>query len=770
MWRKSQIAIEYAYRYHATHPQSHVFWVYAASAARFDQAYKDIARKVKLPRVDDPDVDVCELVSDWLNNDDSGEWLMILDNADNRDLFLQPVNSEVPKQVNMMKKPLIDYLPINLTSKRSLLITTRNRLLGEIISDENPCTEVRPFAFQEAKELLRSRAGDVAESWSDTDSDTLVEVLGYIPLAITQSAAFVKRYRTPLPRYLKSLEKHEQNLKDALRREFEDYTRERDFPNAVFQTWEISFDQMRKQEPRAAEMLSLMSMFDRQKIPEDLLRRPGERDVEFFAAIGTLEGLSLITTDLENETFMIHRLVQLSIHIWIEQHNENALYEEKSLALLAGRFPEGELGDRNVRESLFPHAQAVLRYDLVSEACVIHRADLLRNIGWFDWQQGRYDIAYQKGLESYELYRKQGGYNDPRTLKSSNLVAFILLHQGKYEESEKLCRRALELFKERLGAEHLDVLDSVSEMAMALAGQGKYKEAEEKHRLALEGERKVLEAEHPTILASISNLALVLRRQGKYEKAEEMNRRALKGIEKALGVEHSETLTFVANLASVLRRQGKYEEAEEMNRRVLKGREKVLRMDHPDTLVSVAKLASVLRRQGKYEEAEEMNRRALKGIEKALGVEHPETLTLVANLASILGDQGKYEEGEEMNRRALKGIEKALGVEHPETLTLVANLASVLRRQRKYEEAEEMNRRVLKGREKVLGMDHPDTLVSVAKLASVLRRQGKYEEAEEMNRRALEGRKKVLGVDHPDTLKSVANLASVRESMKRRRG
>jgi hypothetical protein len=164
MWRKSQIAIEYAYRYHAAHPQSHVFWVYAANAARFDQAYKDIARKVKLPRVDDPDVDVCELVSDWLNDNDSREWLMILDNADNRDLFLQPVNSEVPKQVTMMKKPLIDYLPIKLTSKRSLLITTRNRLLGEIISNENPCTEVRPFAFQEAKELLRSRAGDVAES------------------------------------------------------------------------------------------------------------------------------------------------------------------------------------------------------------------------------------------------------------------------------------------------------------------------------------------------------------------------------------------------------------------------------------------------------------------------------------------------------------------------------------------------------------------------------------------------------------------------------
>jgi tetratricopeptide (TPR) repeat protein len=728
MWRKSQIAIEYAYRYHAAHPQSHVFWVYAANAARFDQAYKDIARKVKLPRVDDPDVDVCELVSDWLNDNDSREWLMILDNADNRDLFLQPVNSEVPKQVTMMKKPLIDYLPIKLTSKRSLLITTRNRLLGEIISNENPCTEVRPFAFQEAKELLRSRAGDVAESWSDTDSDTLVEVLGYIPLAITQSAAFVKRYRTPLPRYLKSLEKHEQNLKDSLRREFEDYTRERGFPNAVFQTWEVSFDQMRKQEPRAAEMLSLMSMFDRQKIPEDLLRRPGERDVEFFAAIGTLEGLSLITTDLENETFMIHRLVQLSIHIWIEQHNEKALYEEKSLALLAGRFPEGELGDRSVCESLFPHAQAVLRYDLVSKACVIHRADLLRNIGWFDWQQGRYEMAYHKGVESYELYRKQGGYNDPRTLKSSNLMAFILRCQGKYEESEKLSRRALELFEERLGAEHLDILKSVSTLAIALGDQGKYKEAEEKHRLALEGERKVLGTEHPTILASMGNLAWVLQKQKKYDEAEEINRRALKGKEKVLGVEHPETLAGVSNLASLLHSQGKYEEAEEMNRRALKGKEKVLGVEHPETLISVSNLVSLLRAQGKYEEAEEMNRRALKGEERVLGVEHPYTLITLTNLALMLRDQGKYEEAEKINRRALKGKEKVLGVEHPETLITLTNLALMLQD------------------------------------------QGKYEEAEEMNRQAWKGMERVLGVDHPDTLKSVANLASVRESMKRRRG
>src|SRR6266536_4519324 len=127
MSRKSQIAIEYAYRFREHNPKCHVFWVYAANDARFGGAYKELARRLKLHRADDPDVDVCELVSDWLNNDDDDDeqWLMILDNADNADLFFQPAKNNAARQARITKKPLINYLPKRLSSKRSLLITTR---------------------------------------------------------------------------------------------------------------------------------------------------------------------------------------------------------------------------------------------------------------------------------------------------------------------------------------------------------------------------------------------------------------------------------------------------------------------------------------------------------------------------------------------------------------------------------------------------------------------------------------------------------------------
>ncbi len=801
--RKSQIAIEYAYRFQQSRPQSHVFWVYAASYGIFLQACHDIARSLKLPACDEPKIDPCELVSKWLNEEDHS-WLMILDNADNAELFSPSAESDTPPAtVTQTQRPLNDYLPSILNPQKSLLVTTRSRHVGQDLAHGELCVEVPPLSGQEAKALLRLKLKGSTSSSDMSSTERLLDVLGCIPLAITQAAAFINRNRWTVQGYLAALEKDKQNLTDHLSQELQDPRRPRGFPNSVFRTWKLSFDQILTQEPQTAKLLSLIAMLDPQRIPEKLLRRPAERDVDFRMAIGTLDGFALISQEIGGQTYAIHPLVQASVHYWLEQRSEKADYAGQALQLLAEEFPNGEHKHKETCESMLAHAQAVLCHKYTSENDMRHRAALLYNVGWFDWRQGRYVSAYEAVSESYNIYQERAGdvvnttldslsllasvlqyqgkyeaaeemnrralegrekvlgVEHPSTLTSVDNLASVLRYQGKYEAAEEMNRRALEGYEKVLGVEHPSTLTSVSNLASVLQYQGKYEAAEEMNRRALEGREKVLGVEHPDTLTSVNNLALVLRYQGKYEAAEEMNRRALEGYEKVLGVEHPSTLTSVSNLASVLQYQGKYEAAEEMNRRALEGREKVLGVEHPDTLTSVNNLALVLRYQGKYEAAEEMNRRALKGSEKVLGVEHPSTLTSVSNLASVLQDQGKYEAAEEMNRRALEGREKVLGVEHPSTLTSVNNLALVLRYQGKYEAAEEMNRRALKGSEKVLGVEHPSTLTSVSNLASVLRYQGKYEAAEEMNRRALKGYEKVLGVEHPSTLTSVSNLASV---------
>jgi hypothetical protein len=61
--RKSQLAIEYAYRVRRAHPNTWVFWVHASSGARFEESYKTIAERVQLTGWNEPKAEILGMVS-----------------------------------------------------------------------------------------------------------------------------------------------------------------------------------------------------------------------------------------------------------------------------------------------------------------------------------------------------------------------------------------------------------------------------------------------------------------------------------------------------------------------------------------------------------------------------------------------------------------------------------------------------------------------------------------------------------------------------------
>jgi tetratricopeptide (TPR) repeat protein len=618
------------------------------------------------------------VVFSWLNKDHGEQWLMVVDNADDADLFYWTAERESQDRKKVTKKPLSEYLPRTLESKRKIIITTRNRRLGEDLSHGEPCINIPPFSFSEARSLLRSKGSDASANETDINIDKLLRVLGCIPLAITQAASFIRQRRISTVKYLGLLEKSELILKETLNKERQDHRREPGFANAVFPTWKLSYDQIREQHPHAAAMLSLMSMLDRQHIPETLLRNQNESDFEFLEAIGILDDYSLITREIEKDGLTLHRLVQLSVHLWLENRHQKQQYELEALTLISSRFPTGEHQNRSTCELLLPHAQSVLQGKNGKKEHKTQRKNLLYNMSWFDWRQGRYDKAYAKVSEAYEIDAGLYETETEETRRTFTLMALVLQDQGKYEEAETMARRALEGREKALGNEHLSTLMSVDNLALILQDQGKYEEAEQMNRQAVKGYEKALGKEHPDTLTSLNNLASILLYQGKYEEAEQVNRRALEGYEKALGREHPNTLNGVNNLASVLRYQKKYEEAELMNRRALKGKEKALGNEHPSTLMSVNNLASVLRYQGKYEEAELMNRLALKGREKALGKEHPDTLMSVYCLAYLYHEQRRYDTASELYQRACDAYKRILGPQHPTTVACCNNYSRMV--------------------------------------------------------------------------------------------
>jgi tetratricopeptide (TPR) repeat protein len=651
---------------------------------------------------------MCQLVSNWLDNEEVSGWLIIVDNADDAGLFL---HGTVIGEKSGSGRTIVDYLPKQLNTKRCMIVTTRNRDIGEALAHGEPCIEVGPFSIEESINLLRSKGRGVINHVDGPAMEKLVEKLGRIPLAIAQAAAYMNRNRISVPKYLAALEKDEQNLIDYLSVELQDHRRPRGHPNSIFRTWRLSFEQIRLHDVRAAELLSLMAMLDGQQIPQDLAQRNDERDVDFLTALGTLAGYSLVMPSGE-EVWTMHALVQLSVQDWLAAAQQRTNMVEEAVRLVAARFPNSEHENRARCEALLPHARAVLRHASGSDSSIKDCATLLHNVGCFEMQQGKFAQAQESVQKAYELRREVLGNNDVSTIGSLDLFGQVLGYRGMYQQAGEILRQSLDLYKTVLGKEHPDTFRSMNNLAEVLWYQGKYEQAREMHGQALRLRETMLGKEHPDTLTSMDNLALVLGNQGKYEQAEEMHRQALRLRETVLGKEHPETLTSMNNLALVLSSQGKYEQAEEIHRQAIRLGETVLGKEHPDTLTSTHNLASALSNQGKYEQAEEMHEQVLRLRETVLGKEHPHTLTGMADLAFIYWNQRQWGKAEILERRVMETRSRLLGHRHPDTLTAMANLAYTWESQGQYQNAIDLMRQVESLQREILGIDHPDTTAS----------------------------------------------------------
>jgi tetratricopeptide (TPR) repeat protein len=696
-----------------------VFWAHASNTARLEQSFWEIAGQVKVRGRKDPQADVFKLVHDWLRNERNGRWLLVLDNADDATM-LSPTDDG--SGIGLLQQHLSEYLPWNKHS--SVLVTSRTKRAAMQVVEDRDIMLIKPMHDTAAHALLRKKLEGIREE--DDSIAKLAATLDYMPLALVQAAAYIRERapRCSVWQYLEEYRQSDSRKASLLNREAGHLRRDRAASNSVLTTWQISFDYIRNTRQSAADLLSLMSFFDRQGIPTALLRTQSSSAVsEPAAAVSVDDGFeedllmlrdySFVTVTRDANTFEMHSLVQLATRTWLESQGQVDKWREHFIASLCAELPSGEHENWAKCEALFPHARAALAQRPKDNESLKKWALLLYRAAFYAWQQGRAGEAEHMSMVSMEVRTEVCGKESAETLISMNMVGLSRELEGKYEEAEAMHRQTLAWREKVLGYEHPDTLGSMNNLALVLDSQGKYEEAEAMNRQTLAQSEKVLGHEHPCTLTSINNLAGGLRRQGKYKEAEAMHQQTLARSEKVLGYEHPDTLGSMNGLATVLGSQGKYKEADAMYRQTLGRREKVLGHEHPSTLKSMNNLALVLGRQGKYKEAEAMHRQTLARREKVLGHEHPDTLGSMNNLARVLGRQGKYEEAEAMNRQTLAQSEKVLGHEHPCTLTSINNLAGGLRRQGKYKEAEAMHQQTLARREKVLGHEHPDALTSM---------------------------------------------------------
>ncbi|KAI1608989.1 hypothetical protein EDD36DRAFT_446781 [Exophiala viscosa] len=726
------------------------------------------------------------MVHNWLSDENNGRWTMVVDNADDEQVMLNSRKSETDSEASatvLSDRSLADYLPSS--SNGSVVITTRNRKVAEgLIEYAEDILDLGPMDVDVAVVFLTKKLKKLEGMCSRDDLTDLARQVDCMPLAMSQAAAYLNQRapRMSLSKYLWELRSSDEGRARLLQADIRDPRRDGKSSNSIMTTWYVSYEHIQHTHNSAARLLSLMSLFDREGIPDHLLRRqyldkwPSENEdkdqtrerqseMDFEDDVATLRMYSLIGTGINEQLFEMHRLVQFSVRKWLEIRDELKWWQRRYVDVLEQRFPFGDYENWSTCQALFPHVQMLISYSTNEASFRQKRAVLLYRAAQYATDHGLYGIAEMMAGISVAEREVVLGKDGTRTLSSMNILASVWWHQGKYKQAEEMHRQALTEREKLLGVNHESTFMSMNELALVLGSQGKYEQSEPMFRRVLAGLEKVLGADHLRTLTAMNNLGVVLEKQGKYEQAEEMHRRALTEGEKVLGVDHPHTLICLNNLGVVLRKQGKYKQAEEMHRRTLTGGEKILGTDNPATLTVMNNLGLVLTRQGKDEQAEEMHRRTLAGREKVLGIDDPATLKSLDNLATVVGRQGEYEQAEEMYRRALVGKEKVLGVEHLATLKTVSNLAWILLLQNRHEESDEMIRRTLVGREKVLGVDHPDTLLDLWVLADAAFKKQDLHEALKLYDRATNGLTKALGAEHPSTLTCLAERESLLEKM-----
>ena len=756
---KSQIAIEYAYRLQKKWPARSVFWVQANNAARLEQSYRSIATAAKIPGIEDPKVDVLDLVFQWLGSDQSGDWLLILDNADDADQFFGPLAApETQTDAGTEPPRLSRFLPQ--TGFGSILITSRDE--GTAIRLTGGQKQVLRVDVMSEDYTIALLTKKLPEDLSDESAKkALIIELDSVPLAITQASAYitVQGSRMTVARYLHFLRHDEKNQIDLLSKNEVDLRRDPGVPSSVIRTWQISFSQIRDQNPVAADLLSCMCMLDRQGIPEFLFCEDDKQSLEFEDAIGVLTRFSFLVKEKDRKGFAIHRLVQLATRKWNETYGEVERVQKEALRLVSKNYPNGEHRNWKTCEALEPHAQIVLNYIYDSAECKLQQSQILHNGAWYAWRQGRFKGSEEKIQKAIDIRRAYLDSEDPLILSSLSLLALTYWNQGRWSEAEKLGLQLLEMKKRVLGAKHPNTLSTMNNLALTYSSQGRLNKAEELSVQVLKTKMRVLGAEHPDTLISLSNLAEIYQAQGRLTEAEKLKIQMLEMRTRVLGAEHPDTLISLGNLAITYRTQGRLAEAEKLNIQVLETKTRVLGAEHPDTLISSSSLATTYWTQGRLAEAEKLNIQVLETKTRVLGAEHPDTLMSSSNLVITYRTQGRLAEAEKLGVQVLKIRTRVLGAEHPNTLTSLSNLTTIYQTQGRLMEAEKLRVQVLKTRTRVLGAEHPSTLISMHNLACTYHSQDRHSEAIELMEKAVELRKRILGANHPDTIGSIDHLA-----------
>jgi tetratricopeptide (TPR) repeat protein len=673
---KTQVALQFAYHVKETRPEYSVFWASAVSMASFDQACLGIAEKLDILQGENQKEEPKELVKQHLSSSGAGRWLLILDNADDFNIFFGDEQSE----------GISKYLP---QSENGLIVyTTRTPEVAEEACRD--IIEVGAMNRQDAMDFLKKSLRNKKHLSNDAIAKELMDELAHLPLAIAQAAAYLNRNSTPMQRYLRLLRNTEKDMVSLLRKEFQDNTRYKESANAVATTWVVSFNQIQERHRPAADLLAFMSCIEWKAIPRSLLP-PAQSEVDMEDAIGILCGYSLITRrgddekksrseydeseeegrcdeqEEQEEWYDIHRLVHLATKVWTSEHGDAAKVVTKTLQHVTEVFPAAEWENRELWRSYFPHALRIL--ENLKNCDVSEKSALCLYVGNCLLVDKRLKEAIDLLKESCRL-RDVLDEDNPERLSSQHALALTYRENGQVQKAMKLLEHVVRV-REALAEGHPGRLASQHELAGVYLEDGQVQKAVEllEHVVRV---REALAEGRPGRLASQHVLARAYLEDGQVQKAVKLLEHIVR-VQEALAEGHPDRLAAQHVLASAYHREGQVKKAVELLEHVFRVRDQALAEGHPDRLAAQHELARAYLEDGQVQKAVELLEHVVR-VREPLAEGHPSQLASQHVLAKAYHREGQVKKAVELLEHVVEVQARVLRDGHPSRMISVGLL------------------------------------------------------------------------------------------------
>ncbi|WP_051797194.1 FxSxx-COOH system tetratricopeptide repeat protein [Catenuloplanes japonicus] len=726
---KTQVVVEFVYLNASEYDV--VWWIPAERPAQVVASMAELAQKLRLPVK--AEAAAVPAVKEALRvGVPYARWLLIFDNADTPDDVRQ-------------------YFPLG--GPGHILVTSRNPQWSSVAK----AVEVDVFRRAESQALLTRRAPTLAPA----ESDALAEVLGDLPLAIEQAAAWLAETGMQAGEYLA--------LFREKRIELMEMSPPADYQLPVAAAWNVSLDHLARTRPASLRLLQLCAFLAPEPIARTLLSN-GHRmqvtpelgsalrdPIQLGRAIREINRYALARIDHAKNTIQMHRLVQ-AVLIERMTPEERVAMRHAAHQLLATNNPQepADRGRWQLYGELYPHLVA-------SGAITDAEDDWVRDLVIGEAKYHSYWGNPQESLSisqsAYNAWKRTLGREAPQTMEIGRWLGYVLFSLGRYREAAALNASLLERHERGPDDNAESLLEAMQAVASDRRVEGRFQEALDLSREVYDRCVQLFGDDDPLTLNAAHNLAVSLRLVARFDEARDIDEATWQRKVQVYGQNHEESLRAQRGVLIDRRQLGDYIASHEEFERLAESFVESLGERDPQTVETNRSLSVTRRKAGEHPGALSISEDALQRYEAAFGPDNPGTMSAALNLSLDLRQAGRLDRAREVATENIQRFRATLGEAHPHSQAAEANLAIILRAQGSPQEARALNETTLVRLRDSIGPEHVLTLSCTTNLASDLFALGDIAAAYDLDQGQIELYRASMGADHPSTLAAALNLA-----------